>query len=424
MRESAIPSARAVERDGPVRRLLRRLVFNRLSGLQQGRIIIHDTNGAQQSFGHLTEDCQLTANVTVHDGNAYHRLALRGSVGVAEAYMAGEWSCDDLTALMRIFVRNRGVLNGLESGPVQLAMLLFRLGHGRRSNTREGSRDNIAAHYDLGNDFYRLFLDDTLMYSSAVFERPDMSLHQASVAKLDRICRKLALTADDHVLEIGSGWGGFALHAAKHYGCRVTTTTISREQYRLSCERIAAAGLDQRVTVLLEDYRDLDGRYDKLVSIEMIEAVGHQYLDTYFKTCDKLLKDDGLMLLQAITIMDQEYERARRAVDFIQKYIFPGGFLPSLTALCQSMTRVTDLRLFHLEDIGPHYALTLRHWRNRFRNNLDRVRDQGFDERFIRMWEYYLCYCEGGFTERAIGTAQLLLSKPFNRRPALVPVLA
>ncbi len=423
MRESAIPSTQSVEQDGFMLRLLRRLVFNRLAGLQQGCVIIHEADGQQYRFGQATDAYPLTAHVHMHDNNTYRRLALRGSIGVAEAYMAGEWSCDDLTALMRIFVRNREVLNGLEHGPVKLAMWLFRAAYRQRRNTRDGSRDNIAQHYDLGNDFYRLFLDETLMYSSAVFERPEMSLHEASVAKLDRICRKLELKPSDHVLEIGSGWGGFALHAARHYGCRVTTTTISKEQHRLACERIAAAGLEKQITVLLKDYRDLEGRYDKLVSIEMIEAVGHEYLDTYFNTCNKLLKDDGLMLLQAITIMDQEYDRARRAVDFIQKYIFPGGFIPSLTALCGSLTRVTDMRLFHLEDIGPHYALTLQHWRNQFRANLDRVREQGFDEQFIRMWEYYLCYCEGGFTERAIGTAQLLLSKPFNRRAPLVPTL-
>ncbi len=425
MRESAsvIPSAQSVEQDRLGLRLLRRLVFNRLAGLQQGCVIIHEADGQRYPFGQATEAYPLTANVYMHDHNTYRRLALRGSIGVAEAYMAGEWSCDDLTALMRIFVRNRGVLNGLEHGPVKLAMWLFRTAHHQRRNTRDGSRDNIAQHYDLGNEFYRLFLDETLMYSSAVFERPEMSLHEASVAKLERICRKLDLQPSDHVLEIGSGWGGFALHAARHYGCRVTTTTISKEQHRLACERIAAAGLESQITVLLKDYRDLEGRYDKLVSIEMIEAVGHEYLDTYFNTCNKLLKEDGLMLLQAITIMDQEYDRARRAVDFIQKYIFPGGFIPSITTLCGSLTRVTDMRLFHLEDIGPHYALTLQHWRERFRDNLDRVREQGFDEQFIRMWEYYLCYCEGGFTERAIGTAQLLLSKPFNRRAPLVPAL-
>jgi cyclopropane-fatty-acyl-phospholipid synthase len=423
MRESAIASPRTASRERLGQRLLRRLVFNRLRGLQQGRLVVHDAHG-RHVFGTMPSDDPLQVTVRIHDANVYRRLALRGSIGVGEAYMVGEWSCDDLTRLMRLFVRNRAVLNGLEHGPVRLAMLLFRIGHVRRRNTRDNSRDNISAHYDLGNEFYRLFLDSTLMYSCAVFEHPDADLQQASTAKLERICRKLDLGPDDHVLEIGTGWGGFALHAARHHGCRVTTTTISREQYQLARERIAEAGLDDQVTVLLRDYRDLDGRYDKLVSIEMIEAVGHQYLDTYFRTCSQLLKDDGLMLLQAITIADQEYERARRAVDFIQQYIFPGGFLPSLSALCGSLGRATDLSVRHLEDIGPHYATTLHLWRERFRANLDRVRAQGFDEHFIRMWEYYFCYCEGGFAERALGTVQLLLAKPLDRRPPLLGALS
>ncbi len=420
MSETSIPSTRVFGPERLGQRLLQRMVFKRLRGLQQGRLTVQDADGSHD-FGDLNGDDPLLVTVRVHDANVYRRLALRGSIGVGEAYMAGEWSCDDLTRLMRLFVRNRTVLNGLEHGPVRLAMQLFRIAHLLNRNTRNGSRGNIAAHYDLGNEFYRLFLDPTLMYSCAVFEGSDTELHEASIAKLERICRKLALSADDHVLEIGTGWGGFALHAARHYGCRVTTTTISREQYQLTRERVEQAGLDGRITVLLRDYRDLDGSYDKLVSIEMIEAVGHQYLDTYFRTCSRLLKDNGLMLLQAITIADQEYERAKRAVDFIQHYIFPGGFLPSLNALCNSLARVTDLSVRHLEDIGPHYATTLRHWHERFRNNLDRVRTQGFDERFVRMWEYYLCYCEGGFAERALGTAQLLLAKPLDRRP---PVLA
>ena len=400
-----------------------RLVLRRLRQLTQGQLVLHDAVGSHR-FGRAGPAPDLApVTVRVNDLALYRRMALRGSIGVAESYMAGEWSCDDLTGLIRLFVRNRAVLDGLEHGPVHLAMLLFRAGHALRRNSRRGSRDNIAAHYDLGNDFYRLFLDETLMYSCAVFERPDMSLAEASTAKLERICRKLELGPHDHVLEIGTGWGGFALHAARHHGCRVTTTTISREQYRLARERVAAAGLEDRVEVLLRDYRDLDGCYDKLVSIEMIEAVGHRYFDTYFRTCSRLLRPEGLMLLQSITIAEQEYARARRAVDFIQKYIFPGGCLPSLGAICESLARVSDLRPFHLEDIGPHYATTLRHWRERFRANLDRVRAQGFDERFIRMWEFYFCYCEGGFAERAIGTAQLLLAKPFNRRAPLVPGL-
>jgi cyclopropane-fatty-acyl-phospholipid synthase len=291
-------------------------------------------------------------------------------------------------------------------------------------NNRTGSRRNIAAHYDLGNEFFRLMLDETLMYSSAVFERPDMTLAEAQRARLDRICRKLALGPRDHVLEIGTGWGGFALHAATHYGCRVTTTTISREQYALAQERIAQAGLSDRVTVLLEDYRDLRGEYDKLVSIEMIEAVGHEYYETFFTRCSALLKPDGLMLLQAITIADQRYEAARKSVDFIQRYIFPGSCIPSVSVMAQAVARATDMRLMHLEDIGPHYATTLRHWRERLYANADALRQLDLPEEFLHMWEFYLCYCEGGFAERALGDVQLLLAKPQNRLPLSIPELA
>ena len=259
------------------------------------------------------------------------------------------------------------------------------------------------------------------MYSSAVFERPGMSLKEASEAKLDRICRKLELTPDDHVLEIGTGWGGFAVYAARHYGCRVTTTTISREQFEFASERVKSEGLADRIELLMRDYRDLDGQYDKLVSIEMIEAVGHEYMDTYFNHCASLLKEDGMMLLQAITIADQRYQAATRSVDFIQKYIFPGGFLPSVTAILDAVTRNTNMRIYHLEDIGAHYAETLKHWRESFTNNLNEILPMGYGEEFLRMWHYYYCYCEGAFRERAIGDVQVLFIKPSSRRE---PVLA
>jgi cyclopropane-fatty-acyl-phospholipid synthase len=414
--ESAVP---ARGRD----RWLRRAVFQRLAKLERGCVAVVDADGVHE-FGHAGADCPLRAIVTIHDPNAYRLLALRGSIGVGEGYMAGDWSCDDLPALVRIFVLNQDALLGLEHGLTRLMMPLFRLLYARRDNNRRGSRANIAAHYDLGNEFYRLFLDDTLMYSAAIFPTPEAGLREASVAKIDRICRKLELGPDDHLLEIGSGWGGFALHAAQRYGCRVTTTTISQEQYQLTRERVREAGLEERVTVLCQDYRDLCGSFDKLVSIEMIEAVGERHLKTYFRACARLLKPHGMMLLQAITVADQKYEQYRNEVDFIRHYIFPGGFLPSLGALVDILGRATDFRLFHLEDIGAHYATTLRHWRERFLANLDRVRALGFPDTFIRMWEYYLCYCEGGFRERAIGTVQLLLTKPLCRREPLTPTLA
>lgn len=395
-------------------RLWRRLALQRLQGLRQGRLTLIDAEGSQ-TFGQTSAEADLQATVYVYDPYVYARLALRGHIGAGEGYMAGEWSCDALTTLIRIFLLNREVMNGLERGLARLALPLFRLGHALRRNSRCGSRANIAAHYDLGNDFYRLFLDENLMYSCAFFPTSTSSLEEASTAKNARICRKLELRPQDHLLEIGTGWGGFALHAASRYDCRVTTTTISRQQYELAQERVHRAGLTERVTVLLQDYRDLQGRYDKLVSIEMIEAVGASYLAPYLRQCSRLLKPDGMLLLQAITIADQEYERARRSVDFIQHYIFPGGCLPSTTAITTTMARVTDLRLFHFEDIGAHYALTLQHWRERFLSRLQQVREQGFSETFIRMWEFYLCYCEGGFRERSISTAQILFTKPLCR---------
>ncbi len=403
-------------------RWLRRAVFQRLAKLERGCVTVVDADGTHV-FGQVSADFPLRATVTIHAPKAYRLLALRGSIGVGEGYMAGEWSCDDLPTLVRIFVLNQDALLGLEHGLTRLMMPLFRLLYARRDNHRRGSRANIAAHYDLGNEFYRLFLDETLMYSAAIFPTPETGLREASVAKIDRICRKLELHPDDHLLEIGSGWGGFATHAARHYGCRVTTTTISQEQYQLTRDRVRGAGLEDRVTVLCQDYRELRGSFDKLVSIEMIEAVGERHLNTYFRACARLLKPHGMMLLQAITVADQKYKQYRNEVDFIRHYIFPGGFLPSLTAITEILARATDLRVFHLEDIGAHYAITLRHWRERFLSNLDRVRALGFPDTFIRMWEYYLCYCEGGFRERAIGTVQLLLTKPLCRREPLTPAL-
>jgi cyclopropane-fatty-acyl-phospholipid synthase len=400
----------------------RRLVLGRLEGLSRGRLVLRE-GSAEKAFGQRAADSGLTVQVTVHDRRFFGDLAFGGSLGAGEAYMQGYWSCDDLTGLVQLLLRNRDVLDGMDGGTARLTEPLARMFHWINRNTREGSRRNIAAHYDLGNEFFRLWLDPTMMYSAAIFERPEATLHEASVAKLDRICRKLALRPGDHVVEIGTGWGGFALHAAANYGCRVTTTTISREQYELARERVEAAGLGDRIELLLEDYRDLKGHYDKLVSIEMIEAVGHQFLDTYFSQCSRLLKDDGAMLLQAITMQDQRYAESLRSVDFIKRYIFPGSFLPSIAAIAGSVASCTDMKIFNLEDIGPHYATTLRRWREAFFARLDEVREQGYPEAFVRMWEYYLCYCEGAFLERAIGDVQVMLTKPGYRGEALTPAL-
>ena len=405
---------------GLLDRLGRSLLLSQLENIERGLIVLKD--GSEQFQFGTTED-GLDVSITVIDPRFYSAVAFGGGIGAAEAYMQGYWSCDDLTRTVQLFLKNRDVLDGMDRGFARLSSPLRKALHFINRNTRSGSRRNISRHYDLGNEFFSLWLDKTMMYSSAVFERSDMTLQEASIAKLDRICRKLELNADDHVVEIGTGWGGFAEYAAGTYGCRVTTTTISREQYEFAKARIAAAGLEDRVELLLKDYRDLDGHYDKLVSIEMIEAVGHEYMDTYFDQCARLLKDDGMMLLQAITIADQRYQEALKSVDFIQRYIFPGGFLPSMTAILSSVTKSSDMRVYHVEDIGPHYAETLRHWREAFASNLNQIWQMNYGEQFLRMWHYYYCYCEGAFRERAIGTAQVLFVKPGARREPIVPAL-
>ncbi len=400
----------------------KRAVHRRLAGLAHGAIAVRDGSSIQH-YGKPTASCPLSVTLRVHDPRFYSEVAFGGSIGAGEAYMQGYWSVDNLTALLRILLQNREVLDGMETGLARYAAPLQKALHWMARNTRDGSRRNIQAHYDLGNDFFQLFLDPTLMYSSAIFEHPNMTLEEASTAKLERICRKLDLKPHHRVIEIGTGWGGFALHAAHHYGCHVTTTTISRQQYELASARIAAAGLTDRIELLLTDYRDLAGQYDRLVSIEMIEAVGHQFYDAYFRKCNELLRPEGAMLLQAITIADQRYEAAKRSVDFIQRYIFPGSCIPSVTAMSDAVTRVSDMRLFHLEDIGPHYAATLKLWHENFNGNLDRVRALGYPETFIRMWAFYFCYCEAGFIERVIGDVQMLLVKPLARLEPLVAPL-
>jgi cyclopropane-fatty-acyl-phospholipid synthase len=370
-------------------------------------------------FGNLTDEYPLTAHVEVRNPRFYSELAFGGTIGAGEAYMAGYWNSNELTDLLRIVVRNRDLLESMDSGLAVLSAPIQKLLHKLNRNTRRGSRKNIAAHYDLGNDFYRLWLDDKMMYSCAYFETTETSLEDASIEKLDRICRKLDLTADDNVVEIGTGWGGFAIYAAKHYGCHVTTTTISRQQYEWAEKAIRDEGLEDRVTLLFKDYRDLGGKFDKLVSIEMIEAVGHQFHSTYFRKCCELLKPDGQMLLQAITIADQNYDSYRNSVDFINRYIFPGGCLTSVTDMTRTMTEHTDMRVIHVEDIGPHYATTLRHWHDRFIAHLDQVSEQGYSNTFIRMWQFYLAYCESAFLERATGNVHMLMMRPDARRDSV-----
>ncbi len=394
----------------------RNLVFQRLAALPEGSVTVVDGSETRR-FGQTGD---LHATITVHDPAMYVDIAFGGSLGAAEAYIQGRWSCDDLTALCRIFARNLDHADSLERGWARLAAPFAKAFHWLRRNTRRGSGKNISAHYDLGNDFFQLFLDETMSYSSAIFPEPDTLLAEASFVKMERICQKLELQPDDHLLEIGTGWGSLAIHAAAWHGCRVTTVTISRRQYELAAERIAQAGLSDRITLLLRDYRDIQGRFDKIVSVEMIEAVGHEFLDDYFRTCSGLLQPDGMMLLQAITIGDHRYERYRKSVDFIQRYVFPGSCLPSVAAICASVSRAADLRPAHLEDLTPHYAQTLRLWRRRFFERIDEVKRMGYSDNFIRLWEYYLRYCEAGFEEGVCGDVQLLLTKPRRRRDTVL----
>lgn len=420
MKGSIIPALQSNLR--PATRLIdnlaKRMLLGRLEKINRGLLQIID-DGNVYEFGD-TNRASIKAVITVRSPGFYSAAAFGGSVGAGESYFLGEWDCDNLTRLVRMFLINRDVVDSMDSGFRNLRAPLNKLIHWFNRNTRSGSRQNISAHYDIGNELFELMLDDNMMYSSAIYKNREDTLEQAAVNKLDSLCRKLELNENDHLLEIGSGWGGMAIHAAKHYRCRVTTTTISREQYNYTRKRIREEGLEHRITLLLEDYRDLDGQYDKLVSIEMIEAVGLNNLGRYFEKCSALLKPDGLMCLQAITIEDQRYEQAKREVDFIQKYIFPGGSLPSITAMAQAIMKNSDMKIFDLEDIGMHYAKTLQDWRERFFQHENQVRKLGYNEQFIRLWEYYLCYCEAGFLQRSISTVHILLTKPGYCRTTLV----
>jgi len=408
---------------GQLDQMARRAIFAAMNKLNYGCICITENN-QRNVFGEKDNASSLKATLTIHHPRFYSRILFSGSIGAAEAYMEGLWSVDDLTTVMRIMALNQSVFTEMDKGLARLTSPLYRLYHFARKNTKIGSRKNILAHYDLGNDFYKLFLDPTMTYSCGIFENDQSTMEEASLAKYNRICNKLQLKPGDRVMEIGTGWGGFALYAVKHFDVHVTTTTISEEQYGFAKALFREKGIEDRISLLKTDYRDLKGQFDKLVSIEMIEAVGHHYFDTFFKTCSQLLCDNGMMLLQAITIRDQDFQRYIHSVDFINRYIFPGGCLTSVGSMLASLTRTTDMTLFHLEDISPHYARTLRQWRNRFFDNIEKVRALNFPETFIRMWEYYLCYCEGGFSERYIGDVQMLLTKPLCRRASLLPPLA
>ena len=413
---NAIVQPDSSTRIGAFDRFLRGRLLKQLADVAHGRLSLRDALGSVVIGTPVGTATDLAVQIEVSDPAFYRAVASNGSVGAGESYMDGQWRCNDLVGLIRLLLRNRHLLDGMETGLARLGGMAMRAAHALRRNTRQGSRRNIAAHYDLGNDFFKLFLSSDLMYSSAYWAGADDTLEAASTRKLDLICRKLDLKPGDRVVEIGTGWGGFALHAAKHYGCHVTTTTISHEQHALARQRVAAAGVAERVQVLLRDYRDLDGQYDKLVSIEMIEAIGAEYLDAYFQQLGRLLKPDGLALLQAITIEDHRYAQALKSVDFIKRHVFPGSFIPSLNAMLAAKARSSDLALVAQEDFGESYARTLHAWRERFMARLPEVRAQGFDERFVRMWEFYLAYCEGGFRERSIGVSHLLMARPGWRR--------
>ncbi|MBW0146304.1 SAM-dependent methyltransferase [Marinobacter arenosus] len=403
----------------PVSRIARSLVIQQLNQLRDGILTVYEEGCDDLVFG--DGDTQYpAAELVIHDHSTWRDLLTGGSVGAAEAFVNGDWTTPDLVALLRFFTRNVDRMNEFEDRFSWVTKPALKGLHWLNRNTREGSRKNISAHYDLGNDLFELFLDPTMMYSSAIYPSEDATLEEAATHKLDTICRKLDLQPDDRVIEIGTGWGGFAIHAAKHYGCHVTTTTISKEQLELAKARVSEEGLDDRITLLFDDYRDLEGRFDKLVSIEMIEAVGPQFLDSYLAQISALLKPDGLALIQAINMPEQRYQRALRNVDFIQRFIFPGSFIPSFGAILDSMRTQSNLVLTHAEDIGFHYARTLHDWCERFMANPGKLEALGYDRAFRRLWEFYFAYCEAGFSERAIGVSQIVMAKPGNKRPNIL----
>ncbi|MDN6320772.1 MAG: cyclopropane-fatty-acyl-phospholipid synthase family protein [Marinobacter sp.] len=402
-------------------RAAKKLVIQQLRQLHEGRLTIRQPGTDDLVFGDDNSKHQ-PAELIIHHQSTWRDLLTGGSVGAAEAYVAGDWSSPDLVALLRFFTRNIDRMNEFEDRFAWVTKPVLKGLHWLNRNTKDGSRKNISAHYDLGNDLFETFLDPTMMYSSAIYPSKESSLEEAAVHKLDTICRKLDLQPHDRVIEIGTGWGGFAIHAAKHFGCHVTTTTISKEQLELAQERVCSEGLEDKITLLFDDYRDLEGQFDKLVSIEMIEAVGPQFLDSYFSQINALLKPDGLALVQAINMPEQRYQRALKNVDFIQRFIFPGSFIPSFGAILESVRNESNLILTHFEDAGFHYARTLRDWCDRFMASHQTLESMGYDQAFHKLWHFYFAYCEAGFRERAIGVSQLVFAKHGNKRQNILSV--
>jgi len=388
--------------------MFKRGLKKKLNYLIDGHIEVKD--GKENFFfGDVNSD--LSVNVEIHSQEFYVMTGSGGALGIAEAYILGYWSADDVVMLMRILLKNRSILLSLNNGVAKLLSPINKLIHRSRQNTLKGSKENILAHYDLSNDFYKLWLDPTMTYSCAYFNNFDMSLEEASMEKLDRICRKLNLSEKDDILEIGTGWGSFSIHAAKKYGCNITTTTISDAQYEHARSRVVEEGLESKINVINKDYRKINGQYDKIVSIEMIEAVGHEFIPEYFKKISSLLKPNGLMALQGITYNDQNFDTYKNSVDFIKKYIFPGSCLISVSQINQVIKDKTDLSMIDMEDITRHYAETLNRWRKNFMDVLPKVREMGYSKAFINMWEFYFLYCEAGFLERNIGDVQLVFAK-------------
>ncbi|TDF38636.1 class I SAM-dependent methyltransferase [Alteromonadaceae bacterium M269] len=397
----------------PVDKICRKVLLKVFSMLPSGHLIIKENGALVEAFGSKHSDIQ--AEINILDMSVYRRLLFGGSIASGETYVEGLWETPDLTQVIQVFARNLPVLDQWESKLEWLAMPMRQLMHLKRQNTAKQAKKNISAHYDLGNQLYQEFLDESMMYSAAIYPSQNASLAEAQQHKLRTICEKLKLSENDHLLEIGTGWGSLAVYAAKHYGCKVTTTTISEEQFNYAQQQIIDNNLEDKITLLKDDYRDLTGQFDKLVSIEMIEAVGKKFLPTFFEQCNSLLKPNGLMLLQSITIADQRYDSYSKGVDFIQKHIFPGGFLPSQLVLNQHVKTFTNMMIGDLQDIGLDYARTLKDWHNNFNAKYNKLSELGYDERFRNLWQYYLSYCEGGFLERTISTVQLVLFKPEYR---------
>jgi len=387
-----------------------KLVFRLLSKIQYGRLSITDASGCHVFSGPSGVHTH-TVHIKIHGMQTYRNILFNGSVGAAESYMESDWDVDDLIKLVEIVIKNKEIFEKIEGPIVKTINYFLRLVGTDHKNDIIGAKKNSVAHYDLGNDFFKLFLDPSMMYSCALYEPERISLEQASIKKLETICQQLQLRPADHILEIGTGWGGFAIYAARKHGCKVTTTTISDKQYAYVRREINHLGLQNRIELLNQDYRELSGQYDKLVSIEMIEAVGHPYFDTFFQQCNALLKPGGLLFLQAITINDQAYQRAKNKMDFIKKYIFPGGCLPSINVISNSIANQTQLQLLQIRDIGQHYAITLFDWLRRFNQHAQQIKAQGFSEQFIRMWRFYLCYCAAGFRQAYISDIHALWRK-------------